>query len=72
MATLHRNKFKLNTELSLISFKVLTPQQEPSAKLQCGIKHMALSVSNVRLLLPKPENFLSLNGLAQKKADLGW
>lgn len=32
MATLQRNKFKLNTELSLISFKVLTPQQEPSDK----------------------------------------
>lgn len=32
MATLQRNEFKLNTELSLISFKVLTPQQEPSDK----------------------------------------
>lgn len=32
MATLQRNKFKPNIELSLISFKVLTPQQEPSDK----------------------------------------
>lgn len=30
MATLQRNEFKLNTELNLISFKVLTPQQESS------------------------------------------
>jgi len=30
MAALQRNEFKLNTELNLISYKVLTRQQEPS------------------------------------------
>jgi len=30
MAALQRNEFKLNTELNLISYKVLTWQQEPS------------------------------------------